>query len=135
MELNDLIENINKYGADGDKWDFNKVGYKNPPKESRFKKGQSGNKKGRPIGSTNTTTLFEKEFAINTKITENGKELNINKKKLVVKQIVNGAIKGNQRCIKLCLEFMRKCDKKKYIETHGAYQIDLSGEFDDVKGY
>ena len=38
------------------------VGYGNPPKESRFKKGQSGNQRGRPKGSKNLKTDLAEEL-------------------------------------------------------------------------
>jgi len=38
------------------------VGYGNPPKESRFKKGQSGNRRGRPKGSKNLKTDLTEEL-------------------------------------------------------------------------
>ena len=42
----------------------NKVGYCNPPIESRFKKGHSGNIKGRPKGDKNINTLLKKEVNV-----------------------------------------------------------------------
>src|SRR5262245_46186637 len=37
-----------------------RVGYGRPPKEHQFRRGQSGNRKGRPNGAITTTTLLRK---------------------------------------------------------------------------
>lgn len=39
-----------------------KIGYKKPPKKSQFKKGKSGNPKGRPKGSKNKPQYMDKKF-------------------------------------------------------------------------
>jgi hypothetical protein len=36
------------------------IGFQKPPKNTRFAKGQSGNPLGRPKGSHNATTVFDK---------------------------------------------------------------------------
>lgn len=45
--------------------DDGKVGYGKPPKNTRFKAGQSGNPKGRPKGQSNLTKLIELEVKRN----------------------------------------------------------------------
>ena len=73
------------------------VGYKRPPQETRFKKGQSGNPKGRPKGSINLLTLLNK--VVNTPITltdQNGRQIKITKKEasITVKHLSNKTILG-----------------------------------------
>ena len=49
------------------------VGYGRPPKDKQFKKGQSGNPKGRPKGSRNFRTDLQEELQMQVQVTENGK--------------------------------------------------------------
>lgn len=52
------------------------VGYKNPPIQHRFRKGQSGNPKGRPKGSANFRTLIAKQLNQRITIREGDKTRN-----------------------------------------------------------
>ncbi|MEQ8289313.1 MAG: DUF5681 domain-containing protein [Gammaproteobacteria bacterium] len=47
---------MTKKSDDGNGGNY-EVGYKKPPKHTQFKKGQSGNRKGRPKGSKNAKQL------------------------------------------------------------------------------
>jgi hypothetical protein len=49
------------------------VGYGKPPRETRFRKGRSGNPRGRPRGSRNFASLLEEALAEPVVITENGR--------------------------------------------------------------
>lgn len=70
------------------------VGYGKPPKHTRFKKGQSGNPKGRPKGCQNTR--IELENLLNQQIIaqENGKTKTLTVRKAVLQKIVHDALKG-----------------------------------------
>ena len=80
------------------------VGYGSPPRHTRFRKGQSGNPKGRPSGAKNLSTLFVEELNESLIIAEDGGRRKISKRQAIVKQIVNKAAKGDWRCAKLLLE-------------------------------
>jgi|GEM_PF-902545 len=79
------------------------VGYGRPPRDTRFKKGSSGNPKGRPRGSKNSTTLLKEALNEQVAITENGRRRTITKKEAIVTQIVNKAASGDHRSIQLLL--------------------------------
>jgi hypothetical protein len=55
------------------------VGYGKPPLHTRFRKGQSGNPKGRGKGTKNFATIFVKAMSQPVTINENGKRKKISK--------------------------------------------------------
>jgi hypothetical protein len=74
------------------------VGYKKPPKHSQFKKGQSGNPRGRPRREKTLDRLLNKVLDAKLTITEpNGRERKIAKKVAVFTQVVNRAVKGDTK--------------------------------------
>jgi len=75
------------------------VGYGKPPRHSRFKKGQSGNPQGRPIGSLNLASVLLKTLREKVVIHENGKRRVITKLEASLKQLVNKATAGDLRAL------------------------------------
>jgi hypothetical protein len=90
------------------------IGYGKPPPASRFRKGESGNPGGRPKGSKNLATLFEKELKERIRINENGRSRSITKQEAMVKYLVNKALSGDRRLLQLMLEEVR------LLENRGA---------------
>ena len=70
------------------------VGYKKPPKTSQFKKGKSGNPKGRPKKSKNLNTLLNNELDEVVTVREQGKVIQLSKRELMVKKMVHEAVNG-----------------------------------------
>ena len=91
--------------SDGDK-EYS-VGYGRPPRNTQFKKGQSGNPKGRPSGSKNLSTLLDQALSAEVLATENGKRLKVTKREAMITQLVNKGASGDPRAIKLLLDEMR----------------------------
>lgn len=73
------------------------IGYGKPPKNSQFKPGQSGNKKGRPKGSKNSYSIIKEILDQKITIKENGKEIRISKKAAIFVQFINKTIKGDNK--------------------------------------
>lgn len=76
-----------------------KVGYGRPPKKHQFKKGKSGNPKGRPKGSPNFLTAIERELNERVFVTEEGRRKSISKMEASAKQLVNRAATGDLRAL------------------------------------
>jgi Family of unknown function (DUF5681) len=75
------------------------VGYKRPPKHTRFRPGQSGNSKGRQKNSRNFKTDLMDELREMIVIRENGRERKISKQRAFIKALVAAAIKSDVRAI------------------------------------
>ena len=82
------------------------VGYAVPPKASQFKKGQSGNPKGRRKGSVALATLIRKSAKERVIVQENGTRKSMTKDEAALKQLFNKAASGDQRAIKLMADLM-----------------------------
>lgn len=95
------------------------VGYRRPPKSGRFKKGQSGNPRGRPKGSNNFLTLLDQELAQSIVVNENGKKKSITRMQAMVKRIVAGALQGDQRATLTLVEILKRT---------GRFEIPDAGE-------
>src|SRR5437899_7315149 len=76
------------------------VGYGKPPRHTRFRKGESGNPRGRPKGSESFVRLAQRTFNQRIAITENGARRTITKLEAALKQLINKAITGDARAIR-----------------------------------
>jgi hypothetical protein len=84
------------------------VGYGKPPQTTRFRKGQSGNPRGRPRGSRNFASLVDEALAEPVMINENGRRKKATKLQVIVKQLVNKAAQGDHRSIQLLMAFTER---------------------------
>jgi hypothetical protein len=83
------------------------VGYRKPPRHTRFTKGQSGNPRGRSPGAKNLKTLLSdalNEFVI---VSENGGRRKITKREAIITQLVNRSASADFRAIKILLDMVR----------------------------
>ena len=100
------------------------VGYGAPPMATRFKKGVSGNPKGRPKGSLNVTTLFIKALHEKVVIIENGKRKKVTNLEAVLKQLVKKAASGEPRAQRQLFELAKDAEAKQ--SAQGAQESILS---------
>ncbi len=75
------------------------AGYGKPPETTRFKKGTSGNPKGRPKGSLNVATVFMKALREKVVINEHGQRKTVTKLEAALKQLANKAASGELRAL------------------------------------
>ncbi len=89
--------------------DDDKVGYGNPPKHSRFKPGQSGNRRGRPKSKKRGKTDVSELLNEPVKVTAGGKERDMSPfeasfRKLAIKAI-NKDLRAIRKFMKICEEY------------------------------
>ena len=72
-----------------------KVGYGKPPQRTRFRKGQSGNPRGRPKGARGLKADLRAELSEKVKVTEHGRTRHLTKQQVIVKTLAAKAIRGD----------------------------------------
>ena len=78
---------------DDDDDDDDNVGYGKPPKHTQFKKGKSGNPKGRPPNKV-LHQVVEDVLNQTVTITMNGEKVQMTKKEAIVQMMANDSMKG-----------------------------------------
>lgn len=87
-----------------------RVGYKNPPKRARFKKGKSGNPAGRPKGSRSFMSLLAQALNERVTISEGGCRTQITKREALAKQIANKGAAGDLKVAMMLLGLLKQID-------------------------
>lgn len=80
------------------------VGYGRPPMSRRFRKGQSGNPKGRRKGTRNFCTYVREELGQKVTVKKDGHERTVPKVQLIAMQLVNMSVKGEIKSIEFLLK-------------------------------
>jgi hypothetical protein len=104
-----------------------RVGYRNPPEQSRFQKGKSGNPNGRQKGSRNFATAFQAELKKHVPITEEGKRKRITKTEAIAKRLIDQGAAGDLKAIPIVLNEARRCESD---AAGGANESGVIGQED-----
>jgi hypothetical protein len=108
-----------------DEEDDYEVEYGKPPRKTRFEKGVSGNRKGRPTGSKNLATLFNEIASEFIPVTEGSKSRNVTRLEGVLRIQMNSALKGDLRAIKETLQMRRSFESQEQVEANAVKRDDV----------
>jgi hypothetical protein len=97
------------------------VGYKRPPKAHQFRKGRSGNPRGRRKGSKNFETLVREALAKRIQIRSDGKLMTVSVGEAQLMRTLRDAIGGSRRAADQGLRMM---------ERYGLYEDNEDAEAD-----
>jgi hypothetical protein len=78
-----------------------KVGYRKPSKIVQYKKGVSGNPRGRPKGKRNLATVLEQTLNETVVIVEDGEKRTVSKMEAAVRRLVNSATSGDMHAFRV----------------------------------
>lgn len=107
------------------------MGYKDPPRHTRFRKGKSGNPKGRPKKSRNFMTLLADELGQTVLLTEDGKKRKVSKMEAMVKRLVAGALQGDRKSMLTLIDVMKRNDQFEELEIDDF----LPGNYQEILDY
>ena len=102
------------------------VGYRRPPKHTRFKRGQSGNPKGRPRGSKNLKTLLAEELRTPITLRDGGAGRRIVKAQAVVMSLIARSLKGDSRATATIFQLADSAEAEEVAEAHDFSVTDLA---------
>ena len=111
-----------------------KVGYQNPPIETRFKKGVSGNRKGRPKGHKNFNTKLKYLLDKKIPITTADGTITATKGEAILLQLTNKAAQGDNKAIQTLLpkmEALYNADAERTARAFSKTDMEILKDFLD----
>ncbi len=84
------------------------VGYKRPPKKAQFKKGMSGNSRGRPKKTPAARDAFKKVFRTPVDVSSNGRTLRMRSDEAAFWKLRRLMLEGNLRAFHLYFGFCQQ---------------------------
>lgn len=88
-----------------DEYKEDKVGYGRPPRETQFKKGKSGNPKGRPKHPTTPRECINKILGECRTVTVDGKRKKITNLEIFFRRMCTESLKGNLKATDILLKY------------------------------
>jgi hypothetical protein len=110
--------------------DSYEVGYGKPPKDTQFKKGSSGNPKGRPKKALDFDHALLRESRVYVTLNENGRRHRITKHELLIKQLIHKAVSGNVPALRAYLGHYQIAFEK--VALLEASKSSDSGKYKDL---
>jgi hypothetical protein len=113
----------------------NKSDHRNPPKHSQFKKGVSGNPKGRPkrkglvLGD-----IISKVQNTSTEYREGGRTKRASRLELILKKLVNGALEGDARSAEELFTLRAKASKNSDASSEEIFVEDWVPDYPGQTG-
>jgi hypothetical protein len=100
------------------------VGYRRPPKQHRFKKGQSGNPSGRPNGVRSFKSDLSDELAELVSIKDGNKTIEVTRQRAVIKALVSAALDGDLRAANTVLNLCSRALASDNDTTAEEFDLD-----------
>jgi hypothetical protein len=107
------------------------VGYGKPPKNTRFRKGISGNPSGRPKKALDFFAELRREANRPITINENGRRICIPKIRGIARQATNKALAGHNSSMKTFVGFYQQAVEEEAMSA--AQEASDFGKHDHVK--
>jgi Family of unknown function (DUF5681) len=101
------------------------VGYARPPVHSRFKKGQSGNPKGRPRGRRSVAAILHKILGEKVSVREGERVWLISKTEAIVRSLSLKALRGDQKATETVLALAQEHVQSEDRPGNGAITIEF----------
>jgi len=90
-----------------------KVGYRSPPKAHQFRKGRSGNPRGRKAGEENMIAIFKRLANRRVKVNDNGKIRLLSLAEAVILQNIKAALQRNSNAVANMFRLAEEADEFK----------------------
>jgi Family of unknown function (DUF5681) len=107
-----LAATVDGTEADAD----DRVGYRRPPKHSRFQPGQSGNPRGRPPGVKSLSDIVRKIVGQKVTVTENGRARRVPRLEAILLRAASEASRGDGRVLRLLLQLAERYGEVAHTE-------------------